>query len=47
MREFDDLPPDWRQRIDESVDAAPPLTPRQRERLELLFRGGEPKAGDA
>ena len=47
VREFDDLPPDWRQRIDESVDAAPPLTDRQRERLEMLFRGGDAEAGDA
>lgn len=46
MRDFDDLPPDWRERINESVDAAPPLTDRQRERLQLLLRA-EPEAGDA
>jgi hypothetical protein len=47
MRDFDDLPPEWQQRIDDSVDRAPPLTDRQRERLEMLFRGGAEEAGDA
>ena len=44
MRDFEDLPPDWQQRITESVEAAPPLTDRRRERLQLLFRGGEAEA---
>jgi hypothetical protein len=44
MRDFEDLPPDWQQGINESVDAAPPLSDRQRERLQLLLRGGELEA---
>lgn len=36
-----DLPPDQQAKIRELVDTATPLTDRQRERLELLFRQAE------
>jgi hypothetical protein len=47
MREYEDLPPDWRQRIRDSVDAAPQFSERQRERLQLLLRGAAPEVDDA
>ena len=43
MRDLDDLPDDQQAAIAELVDAAPPLSERQRERLALLLRG-EPEA---
>jgi len=40
---LEDLPPEQQKKIRELVAKAPPLTDRQRARLELLFRG----AGEA
>jgi len=40
-----DLPPEQQAKIRALVEQAPPISDRQRERLQLLFRGGEPEAG--
>jgi hypothetical protein len=47
MRPLADLPPAWQAKIAELVATAPPLSPRQKERLELLFRGGDDAGEDA
>jgi hypothetical protein len=41
-----DLPDDEQARIRALADAAPELTDRQRERLQLLFRQADVQAGD-
>jgi hypothetical protein len=38
---LEDLPPEQQAKIHELVRKAPQLTPRRRERLQLLFRAGE------
>jgi hypothetical protein len=40
-KRLEDLPADQQRRIKEIVAAAPPLSDRQRARLELLFRNGK------
>jgi hypothetical protein len=47
MRPLADLPAEWQAKIAELVATAPPLSPRQKERLELLFRGGDHTGEDA
>jgi hypothetical protein len=47
MRPLADLPPEWQAKIAELVATAPPLSSRQKERLELLFRGGDDASEDA
>jgi hypothetical protein len=42
---FEDLPPDEQAKIRELVATAPPLSTRQRERLEMLFRQPQAEAG--
>jgi hypothetical protein len=39
-KRLEDLPPNQQAKIREIVTAAPPLSDRQRARLELLFRAG-------
>jgi hypothetical protein len=38
MTPFQDLPEAWQARIRALVEKAPPLTPRVRERLQMLLR---------
>jgi hypothetical protein len=40
-KRLEDLPADQQRRIQEIVATAPPLSDRQRARLELLFRNGK------
>ena len=42
MRPFEDLPPNWQNRIRASTAKAPPLSTRQRERVQGLLRGVAP-----
>lgn len=54
MRAFEELPPDWQERIRALAAQAPPLSTRQRERVQILFSAvdpteepDQPGAGDA
>ena len=47
MTRLEDLDAKSQARIRALADAAPPLTEQQRERLQLLFRGGVPDVSDA
>ena len=42
MRDFEDLPREWQDRIRANTAQAPPLSTRQRERLQTLLRGADP-----
>ena len=44
---LEDQPPEQQAQIRALAENAPPLTDRQRERLQLLFRGGEAQAEQA
>jgi hypothetical protein len=41
VRAFEDLPRDWQDRIRALAAQAPPLSTRQRERLQILFSAAD------